>query len=196
MRFPIPAGLLLAVAPFALSAQNCAPGAIPNQGAAGFAIGHMEKMGPDGQTTPAKTPPQPNLCPVALSAQHLSDGEMIETAAAHSKGQGQWLHLTLHSPDARTIASAKISVRGCLAKAHVEQTTAGDANVSAVRIVDIPFTAGQGKTASADLWARGLSAVDSIDLLSVKFSDGSTWTQPAGNACRVVPNPMMRIGAR
>jgi hypothetical protein len=46
------------------------------------------------------------------------------------------------------------------------------------------------------VWAPGLTAVVSIELMSVKYSDGSTWTPAQGKTCRVAPDPLMLVTQR
>lgn len=156
-------------------------------------------VGSDGQvTTYIVTPPSPAAsCPVGMKADHLSDGSMIKTGSthpkdAHPKGIGQRLHLTLTSPDQRTIASATLKLLGWNATGRMERAALHNEDQSA-RTVTASFTAGPADTASADVWASGLTAVTSVELLSVRYSDGSTWTSTQGKTCSVSPDPMMLI---
>lgn len=139
-----------------------------------------------------QTVTMPNPCPVALQARHLADGNMVKTNG-HPKGPGQRLHLTLTSPDARTLVSATFNVRGWTAEAHVVQAGAKQGPALAVRTLQAPLTAGTGRGASADLWAPGLTAVESVELVAAAYADGSTWTPAAGESCRITPDPLMLI---
>lgn len=180
-------GLGLLLGPLGLAAQTAI------SAGASFGIAQMDETGADGHaaTTPV---PLRNLCPVGLRAQHLADGNMVKTGNGHPKGPGQRLHLTLTSPDARTLVSATFNVRGwTAARAHMEQTGAAHGPALAVRTLQAPLTAGTGRSASADLWAPGLTAVESVELLAVSYADGSTWTPAAGNSCRITPDPLMLI---
>jgi hypothetical protein len=139
-------------------------------------------------------PPQPGPCPVFMRAQHSADGDLLAVNSGHSKGIGQSLHLTVTSPDSRQIASATMIVRGLTPKGRVTQTMAAQDNTSdAEKTMDIRFSAGPGKAASADIWVPGLSAVKVIEMQSVTFTDGSTWNLPAEKTCRTFPDPLMLI---
>lgn len=181
-------GCLLLIAPIGLAAQN-----------GGYGVFTIEHDGHANTTTPTVTPP--NLCPVSIEASHLSDGNIVKTGADISKvdrakGAGQRLHLKLHSPDQRTIASATVSLRGWTAKGRIEQAGhVGSSDDAALheRTLTVPFTAGADRTVSADVWAPGLTAVVSVELLSVEYSDGSTWTPPQGENCRVAPDLLMLV---
>jgi len=190
-------GCLLAVAPLGIAAQTGSQsyGVAGMEGMPSAAVGTIVTTGPNGQTT-THTFTVPNLCPVRIQASHLSDGSMIKTAKAHPKGIGQRLHLTLTSPDSRTIASAIINVRGWTAKGRAQQVSAGRNAALLVRTLTIAFTAGTGRNASADAWAPGLTSVTSVELVSVAFADGTTWTPANGKTCRVTPDPLMLITER
>jgi hypothetical protein len=187
-------GCLLVVAPVGLAAQNA------SYGVAGSEITTL--IGPDGHANPAtRTFPQLNLCPVSIQASHLSDGSIVQTGAGlpkvdHGKGVRQRLHLKLLSPDQRTISSATVNLRGWTAKGRTARVGAGDDGALGVRTLTVPFTSGTDHTASADLWVPGLTAVVSVELLSVKYSDGSTWTPPQSNTCRVAPDHLMLVTQR
>jgi hypothetical protein len=175
-------GCLLAVAPWAVVAQT---------GTQSYGIAGMENMGPNGQ--PAQTAALTNPCPVSVRASHLADGRTIKAGTAHPKGLGQRLHLTLTSPDSRSIASATVNVRGWTAKGRIEQTGKDESAVLPMRTLTVPFTAGADRTASADVWAPGLTAVSSVELISVAFEDGTTWTPAQGKTCQATPDPLMLI---
>ena len=183
-------GCLLLLVPLGLAAQN-----------GGYGVAGMEGLttiGPDGRTTTQIVSP-PNFCPFSIEASHLSDGNIIKTGADHPRGVGQRLHLKLINPDQRTIASATVNLRGWTAKGRTEQLgqmgSSADSSLG-VRTLTIPFTPGADRTASADVWAPGLTAVVSVELLSVKYSDSSTWTPAQGRTCRVTPDHLMLITLR
>ena len=193
MRLACFLGCLLLVAPLGLAAQN-----------GGYGVGRMETnlIGPDGRAiTTTHTAALPNLCPVSIQASHLSDGNVVKTGAGlpkvdHPKGLGQRLHLKLNSPDQRTITSATVNLRGWTAKGRTAQVGLSDDAGLEVRTLTIPFTPGADRTVSADVWVPGLTAVVSVELLSVKYSDGSTLTPPQSNICRVAPNLLMLVTQR
>jgi hypothetical protein len=185
-------GCLFLVAPLGLVAQV-------SYGVAGGMTTTL--IGPNGQTTTdAPAFPQLNVCPVSIQASHLSDGNVVRTSTGLSsvdspkaKGVGQRLHLKLHSPDQRTIASATINLRGWTAKGRKAHVGSSDDAALGVRTLTVPFTLDADRMSSADIWAPGLTAVVSVELLSVKYTDGSTWTPVQGHACRVAPDHLMLI---
>jgi hypothetical protein len=174
---------LLAIAPMSVAAQT---------GAAGGGVVVIGGMGAAAQqTVPAAR--KATLCPVEMQASHLADGNAVKTDASHPKGLGQKLHLTLTSPDSRRIAAATLNVRGWTAKGRVEQAGQDKAAALTVRTLTAPFTAGADRKASATVWVPELTAVISVELVSVTFGDGTTWTLPPGRTCDVKPDLLMVI---
>ena len=136
-------------------------------------------------------------CPVTMRAQHLPDGNLLKSGSGHPKGMGQWLHLTFTSPETKQIASALLTVRGATPKGRVmkaEQGQGGDAN--ATQSLTVSFSAGPDRTATADLWVPGMTAVETIELRSVEYSDGSNWKLAGSTTCQVKPDPLMLITSR
>lgn len=177
---------VMVIAPLAVAAQT---------GAQSYGVAGMEPVGPNGQTS-LRAERLPNACPVGMRASHLSDGNVIKTDAAHPKGLGQRLRLTLTSPDSRSITSATVNVRGWTAKGRMERADKAKDAALPVRTLQVPFTAGVDRMATADVWVPGITAVSSVELLSVAYGDGTTWTPAQGKTCQVKPDPLMLISDR
>lgn len=169
------------LAPLALAAQTNGSGAVSSRDAA--------------QTTTIRTT-MASVCPVGLRAQHLSDGSMVKTRDKQPEGIGQRLHLSFTSAS-HPVARATMNVRGWTTEGRMEQA-AGKADkhstrqgADGVRTLTAPVTDG-----AADVRAPGLTAVTSIELVSLEYADGTTWTQADAGSCYVVPDPLMLVGAR
>ena len=137
-------------------------------------------------------------CPVAMRAEHGADGGLraVKGTGEHS-GQGQQLKLTLYNAKAGTISAVQIRAHGWngtgrTLPAHETNATDGNATV----MLDLKVSVGPGESAETDVWANGLTAVDSIDLIGVSYADGSNWAPPASQACSIVPDPEMLISLR
>ena len=183
-------GCLPLLVPLRLAAQNGGHGVAGMEG--------LTTIAPDGRTTTQIVSP-PNFCPISIEASHLADGNIAKTSVDHPRGVGQRLHLKLISPDQRTIASATVNLRGWTPKGRTQQlgqmSSSSDSSLG-VRTLTIPFTPGADRTVSADVWAPGLTAVVSVELLSVKYSDSSTWTPAQGKGCSVTPDHLMLVTQR
>jgi hypothetical protein len=145
-----------------------------------------------GPLTAPKCGQQVPACPAILRAQHLADGSMIRTARTHPKGIGQWLHITMYAPQG---AIAKLAVHGFSNKARVTETNLGS-SPDAVRTVTVYLAPTQNRQAEGAFWAPELTAVTSIDLVSLSYDDGSSWNAQDGHTCRVTPDPLMLISGR
>jgi hypothetical protein len=180
---------LFLIAPPGLAGQNVSYGVVGRDS--------TTLVGPDGRTIPTTTiATPPNLCPVSIQASHLADGNIVKTGANRPEGGGQRLHLYLHSPDQRKIVSATVNLHGWTAKGRIAQVGSSETAALVLRTLTVPFTPGADRAASADVWVPGLTAVVSVELLSVKYSDGSTWTPPQGKTCRVAPETLMLVTQR
>jgi hypothetical protein len=143
-------------------------------------------------------PPQASACPVSLRAQHLADGSMVRTRDGHSKGVGQWLHLSVDKPQAEQVTSALITVHGFADVPRVtEAAPAAKTQSDAQRTMTVSFsTVPASGAAGADLWVPGMTAVTSIELKRVTYADGSLWSFAGGGSCRITPDPLMLVAGR
>lgn len=136
-------------------------------------------------------------CPIAMRAQHGSDGGLVAVKGGAPHGVGQQLHLTLDNSGKSAISAVRIIVNGWNAKVRTLRTPATNAaDTEASTTVDVRLNVAAGKTAEADVWASGLTAANSIDLVGVSYADGSSWKAAAAEGCRIAPNPEMLISAR
>ncbi len=186
MKLPTLLECLLVITPLTVGAQT---------GTHGYGTAGMEQIVPNGQTT-ATAVVQPNSCPVKMQASHLSDGSMIKTDTAHPNGPVQRLRLALTSPDSRSITSATVNVRGWTARSRMQRAAKGKSDVLPVRRLTVPFRAGTERTAAANVWVPGLTAVSSVELASVTYDDGTAWIPAQGRSCQVIPDPLMLISNR
>lgn len=180
--------------PLALAAQTSASGAVfsPSQGASSYGVMGGQSS---GKTVTRAVPPP--ACPVGLRAQHISDGTMVNTTRDGKKQEtAQRLHLSF-SKVSQPIARATVNVSGWTVVGRTELATAtlakhgtGQSPV-AVRTVTVQVTDG-----TADVWVPGLTGVSSIELVSLEYSDGTTWTPSGAESCRFAPDPLMLIAGQ
>jgi hypothetical protein len=142
-------------------------------------------------------------CPVSLRAQHLADGSLVRTrsgtaqTSAQPEGLEQWLHLTVTNPGSRAIRAATITVHGYSNKARVTQTLSGSQEGSdASWTTTLSFAGAEGRTESADVRVPGMTAVQTIELKTVTYADGSLWRLSGSQSCRVAPDPLMLVSGK
>ena len=146
-------------------------------------------------------PPAHAACPVGIRAEYAGLAEAMRVARSYPRGIGQALHLTITRTklDSGQPAKARFIVHGLSAKGRAIQTGSGlnqGLPSDLEKTYEVPLTAVQDGMWSVDLWVSDVTTVQSINLVSVAYSDGSTWTPSDGKVCRTVPDPMMLVGNR
>lgn len=140
-------------------------------------------------------------CPIAMHASQgmwnhtirVRHGEK-EPVGPHS---GQLISLNLKDAHSAHIVAATVRVRGLNGKNRMMLTPAGaQQDWNAVATLKARFAQEDDGSALADLRVAGFTAVYSVQLIDVSYSDGSTWRSPKSNACRVQPDPLMLITER
>ena len=154
-------------------------------------------------TIVVNAPQQLGSCPVSVRAQQSSAANLMQVDRSRPKGLAQLLHLTLANSGDNRVAKATVTVRGLLPKTRPTLTpmTRDSDPSDAARTIEATFpaatdAASTDKIASADIWVPGLSAVYTVDLVSITYADGSTWTASTARSCRTPIDGMMLIGAR
>jgi hypothetical protein len=139
-------------------------------------------------------------CPISLHARQAPGGDMMEVNGKRVQNPGQRLHLSISESNSRRIVAANVTVRGFSNKARSMPTLSAEDSSDAAKIVDVRFPAeagkeSSGKESSTDLAIPGLTAVTTIDLNSVTYSDGSTWKLAAGRSCRSWVDGLMLVSS-
>jgi hypothetical protein len=96
------------------------------------------------------------------------------------------------NPKPKQFASAKVVVRGLSPKSH-SLLTENARPADLTKTLDVTFVREDEMTVSADLVLPGFTSVTSIELQSVTYQDGSTWSVADHQVCRVAPDPFMLI---
>jgi len=143
-------------------------------------------------------------CPVEMRATQGSGGALVAVKPGQPDkgrpgqdrgGYSQRIHLAVNNIGAPPIATADVRVHGTTAQPRMVPLAGTSGPATITRGMHVSFDGGTGKESSSDVVLRDFTSVNSIDLLSVTYADGTTWKSTAG-ACRIVPDPVMLIGAR
>jgi hypothetical protein len=159
-----------------------------------------------GASNPARQHAQPSVqtfsvsastssCPVSLHALQGTGGGLIAVHGTQPiPGPSQHIHLVLG--DARsTVVSAKVVVRGLSGKNHILET-ADNSRSDLTKTLDVRFFSEEDSKSAADLILPGFTTVQSVELQSIRYQDGSTWIFADREACHVAPDPLMLVGSR
>jgi hypothetical protein len=168
----------------------------PNAGteaSSGNAAGTMPSPGQTETQVLTVRVGESNSCPVSLRARQSAAALQREVSASRPKGIAQLLHLTIPGAEAKRVMTASVTVHGFSGSLRMMEVAGTGSESDAARTLEVRFSPGGGEV-SADIWAPGLTAVRSIDLNSVTYSDGSTWKLAAGSSCSSLVDGMMLIG--
>lgn len=133
---------------------------------------------------------KPDTCPVSLHAQHRSDGDFVKTKDAHPKGIGQALHLTISNSSHGPVKQAVVVLHGLTPKGRVSPAAPDSQTI--MRRQSLQFQTGEDQS-TADLWVSGFSAITSVEISSIAFSDGTSWIASANSACSFKPDLVMWV---
>jgi hypothetical protein len=155
-------------------------------------------------------------CPVSMRAEQQGGGvSVLVTRDGQRHPAPKRIRLILTRPlstrplSAPQIVSAKVTVRGANGKAGmVPAATLGatlqlarknsgqDGSAESTKTLDLTFAKAENGSAAADMDLPGFTAVASIRIDSLSYSDGSTWTAFHRNICHTAPDPFMLVTAR
>lgn len=145
-------------------------------------------------------------CPIGMRARHAFFTQRELAGNQHSPdGKGATntamaLLLTLTPQTKRHIAKAWVTITGLSGAGHSmltleAQKSNGAKSPTLTKNLEVSFTPGDDGNTDAYFKAAGFSAINSVQLVSVTYSDGSTWSLPAQDACSVAPDGLMLIAA-
>jgi hypothetical protein len=184
---------------------NLAAQAIDKYHPRSFGVAGMEGLGNDGAQnanarhfTVLQLPPvQAPACPVPMRAQQGFSGGLVAVRQSQPAPPAPAFRLTLTLTNRKStgIASARVTVFGLSGKARAIPLDSAPASDLA-RTMNIRFGDSGNADAAADLLLRGFTTVTRIDLDSLTYADGSTWTASTGTSCHVAPDPLMLLSAR
>ncbi len=144
----------------------------------------------------------PSACPVELSAEQGHDGALMSLASSGAPGQPvhaqQVIHLTIRNSQPGRIVSAEVEVHGTsprgrllpLQSASFQETVA-----DAVRRVHLDASVAADQTATHRVNAGQLTSVQWLNVVELRYADGSQWHASGGQQCRVEPNPLLRVAS-
>ncbi|MGA7108307.1 MAG: hypothetical protein WBV28_11735 [Terracidiphilus sp.] len=148
-----------------------------------------------------------SACPVNMHAlQGIGRGMVAVRGPEKVTGFAQRIHLVLSNAGAKQIVGARVKVSGLSGKSRVERASSSmdltlDPSLQSdpgelTRMLNATFVPENNKDVATDLVLPGFTSVRSIQLESITYTDGTTWTVPGLQACHVAPDPMMLIAGR
>jgi hypothetical protein len=146
-----------------------------------------------GKPAVERTMPSPfSSCPVGLTAEQAHDGALAYAGSSGSAVHAeQVLDLSFSNTGARRIVGAQIEVHGTSVTRRVVPLGSGVAD--AVRTVHVDESVPANQQRTHRVIAPELSSVEWIDLIELRYADGTSWHAGEGKRCRAEPNPILRV---
>ena len=161
-------------------------------------------------STPAATPaesqwlmaphePFPaNGCPVGFSANRQAATNLVSVDRDPNPqdGPAQGLHLMLNRVNRPAIQSVEVTVYGTsLRPRAIPAGLASDDNVIS-KTFELHRTTGSDSLSDADVWMHQVGSVRWADLISISYTDGTTWHAASHLKCRAIPSNYLLVGAK
>jgi hypothetical protein len=131
-------------------------------------------------------------CPVGFYAGH-SDSLTQLRADEAIRGVSQSLNVRMDNSSPRDIVSAQITVHGLSQRSRL--TPAEGVRSDLTKHIELNLAVDAGKHSAKDVRIYGFTSIQRIDLDSLTYADGTTWTASDGHHCSVVPNGLMLVAA-
>lgn len=195
------AGFALVFTSLTITAQSGS-----NSGTAGSGVAGSSTPGVSGPqvhvlangNTVVTLPLVEGACPIGMHAsQSLWNHTIAVQKGLGNERFGQRISLNLKESHPGRIIEATVRVKGLNGKSRMLLTPTGMGEKwNATRILKVKFVEENDGSVTGDLWIAGFTAVTSVELLDVSYSDGSTWSKSGLSGCRVQPDPLMLITER
>jgi hypothetical protein len=112
----------------------------------------------------------------------------------HSPTQG--LHLTLtRQPGAPAIESIEVTVYAISGKARVIPAEVPPSDLI-TKTFELHRDGNNSTLKEADVWMNKVGALRWVDLISITWTDGTTWHTSETSKCRAVPSSFVLVGQK
>ncbi len=136
------------------------------------------------------------VCPVILRAlQGAGYGLVHVRGEEPANAPGQRVHLIVLNGKRGTARSARVLVTGLSPKSRMKNASNMEERPDARRTMAVTFDPEDATSVAAELVLPGFTSVSSVELQSITYQDGNTWSVAKGEACRVTPDPLMLVAA-
>jgi hypothetical protein len=142
----------------------------------------------------------PSKCPVGLKVERSSGLFAYENAKAvpaehAAPSSEQWFDLRMTNFLPHEIVNAEITVHGFGHNGGIIGLLLTP-TPNLAKTMDVALDVKGNSSASRELSFAHFSAIQTIDVNSVTYADGSTWHASSAGACSVAPSLIMRISAQ
>ena len=134
-------------------------------------------------------------CPVGLSAERRSDTMMLRTGDTRRSEPAHGLRITFNRREGPQIESAEITVYGMTSKLRaLPAATSSSDEIS--KTFQLQRTQGSEGLQEASIWMHKVGSLTRVELTSITYADGTTWTESKSSRCQAVPSALMLISSK
>jgi len=134
-------------------------------------------------------------CPVGFSASRQADFQTMLASERSQPGPAQGLHLTLSHLTAPAIQSVEVTVYGISPKLRALPVDPPSSDTIS-KTFELQRRAGSNSLTDADVWMHNVGSLSRVDLISITYTDGTTWHATDTLKCRIVPSNFVLVGRR
>jgi hypothetical protein len=134
-------------------------------------------------------------CPVGFSASRHAPGQIMSAGDARQPGPAQGLHLTLDNRNAPAIESIEVRIYGAAQKGPYLPVGAQFTDTVS-KTFELRRTSGSTSLSEADVSMHLIGSLSWADLISITYTDGTTWHATENLKCRAVPSNFLLVGSR
>jgi hypothetical protein len=132
-------------------------------------------------------------CPIGFSASRQAGGQVLTTSDAKPTGSAQGLHLMFDNPSGPAIQSIEVTIYASSLKLQ-----ALPLDMRSPDTISKTFTLerqpGSIALTDSDIWMRQVGSIRWADLISITFTDGTTWHSTQDFKCHAVPSNFLLVG--
>ena len=150
--------------------------------------------------------PSNSACPVELTAEHHGLSELVpvdRNAPPHHQNDmraGQAVDLSIKNTRLQRIVAADLEVHGTSNRSRVipakGAVLTAEPTADAVRSVHLASSVPADQSRTNTVSVKDLTSVAWINVIELRYADGSVWHAHQGAECRVIPNGMMLIAGK
>jgi len=138
-------------------------------------------------------------CPVGFSANRQAATNVVTVdrdARQKNDGPAQGLHLKLnHRSSTPDIQSIEVTVYATSLKPRALPVAPPSDDLIS-KTFELHRTTGSDSLSDADVWMHQVGSVRWADLISITYTDGTTWHAMPNVKCRAVPSNFLLVGAK
>jgi hypothetical protein len=135
-------------------------------------------------------------CPVGFYASRQANGQILNRASdAKQAGSAQGLHLMLNHLSEPAIQSIEVTVYASSLKLRALPLDSSLPEAIS-KTFSLERQTGSASLSEADVWMHQVGSVRWADLISITYTDGTTWHPTENLKCRAVPSNFLLVGSR